>query len=246
MMGGPLIGNSSSGIIEAATFGCPVVNIGERQTGRERSGNVIDVPWAGPTGGAMGIEKAIRRVLTDKAFARRVALRKNVYGDGHASERIVEVLERISAGWDFDGETILRLRRSPAFWPWHGLGWPSTRRGCGSRGGWVGGDARIEDRESVGILGVEREDFAGDFGGTFRMTFAKRYFCKKYAWANVFRLDVCGGLQGAAGEVKFVFIEVGNAQIVVNREAFGIQTNGLCKVILRQTQLILHSIQRTQ
>ena len=39
-----LVGNSSSGIIEAATFGTPVLDIGPRQTGRERSGNVVHVP----------------------------------------------------------------------------------------------------------------------------------------------------------------------------------------------------------
>ncbi len=39
-----MVGNSSSGIIEAASFGLPVVNIGDRQAGRERSGNVLDCP----------------------------------------------------------------------------------------------------------------------------------------------------------------------------------------------------------
>ena len=93
---GILVGNSSSGIIEASTFGCAVVNMGDRQAGRERSGNVIDVPWEGKDGGVMGLERALRRVMTDKAFARRVALRKNVYGDGRAAERIVTVLEGIA------------------------------------------------------------------------------------------------------------------------------------------------------
>ena len=46
MLGGLLVGNSSAGIIEAATFGCPVINIGDRQSGRERNANVIDVPWS--------------------------------------------------------------------------------------------------------------------------------------------------------------------------------------------------------
>ena len=46
MFGGVLVGNSSSGIIEAATFGIPVVNIGDRQAGRERNGNVVDVAWS--------------------------------------------------------------------------------------------------------------------------------------------------------------------------------------------------------
>lgn len=88
---GLLVGNSSSGIIEAATLGVPVVNIGGRQAGRERSGNVLDVGW-----GATAIEQALRRATADKAFLRRVAQRKNVYGDGHASERIVKVLEELA------------------------------------------------------------------------------------------------------------------------------------------------------
>jgi UDP-N-acetylglucosamine 2-epimerase len=39
-----MVGNSSSGIIEAPSFGLPVINVGTRQTGRERAANVIDVP----------------------------------------------------------------------------------------------------------------------------------------------------------------------------------------------------------
>ena len=85
---GLLVGNSSSGIIEAATLGVPVVNIGERQAGRERNANVIDVGWD-----AEEIEGAVRRAMTDEGFKRRVARRKNVYGDGKASGRIVKVLE---------------------------------------------------------------------------------------------------------------------------------------------------------
>ena len=91
MTGGLLVGNSSSGIIEAASMGVPVVNIGDRQAGRERNVNVIDVGW-----NAAEIEKALRRVLPDKCFARQVVRRKNIYGDGHASERTVAVLEKIA------------------------------------------------------------------------------------------------------------------------------------------------------
>ncbi len=39
-----MIGNSSSGIMEAASFALPVVNVGMRQQGRERARNIIDVP----------------------------------------------------------------------------------------------------------------------------------------------------------------------------------------------------------
>jgi GDP/UDP-N,N'-diacetylbacillosamine 2-epimerase (hydrolysing) len=88
---GVLVGNSSSGIIEAATFGCAVVNIGERQAGRERNANVIDVDWD-----VDAIEKAVRRASTDEGFKRQVAQRKNVYGDGKAGTRIVTVLEQLA------------------------------------------------------------------------------------------------------------------------------------------------------
>ena len=89
---GVLVGNSSSGIIEAASCGIPVVNIGDRAKGRERNGNVIDVPWEE---GREGIEGAVVRAVTDREFLGEVAKRKNLYGDGRAGERIVRVLEGI-------------------------------------------------------------------------------------------------------------------------------------------------------
>jgi len=79
-----LIGNSSSGILEASSFGVPVVNVGDRQAGRERNGNVVDVAWEAGVG---GIRKAIGRAL------RRRGRCENLYGDGRAAERIVRVLE---------------------------------------------------------------------------------------------------------------------------------------------------------
>ena len=91
--GGMLVGNSSAGIIEAATLRCAVVNIGHRQAGRERNGNVIDVSWES---GAAGIERAIRHAITDKAFRRRVESGKNLYGEGRAGKRIATVLERLA------------------------------------------------------------------------------------------------------------------------------------------------------
>jgi UDP-hydrolysing UDP-N-acetyl-D-glucosamine 2-epimerase len=85
-----LVGNSSAGIIEAASFALPVINIGDRQKGRERNSNVLDVPWSG---GMAGIRRGIERALADTAFRRKVARRKNLYGDGRASARIVKILE---------------------------------------------------------------------------------------------------------------------------------------------------------
>ncbi len=87
-----LVGNSSAGILEAASFGIPVINLGDRQKGRQRNANVIDVPWSA---GARGIRLALRQALTDPGFRRKAARRKNLYGDGHASRRIVEVLESV-------------------------------------------------------------------------------------------------------------------------------------------------------
>jgi len=81
-----MAGNSSSGIIEAASFGLPVVNIGNRQRGRLRAGNVIDVGY-----GRDDIRRGIERALLREFRASLEGL-ENPYGDGRASERIVSQL----------------------------------------------------------------------------------------------------------------------------------------------------------
>jgi len=68
-----MVGNSSSGIIEAASFGLPVVNIGERQEGRIRAENVIDVRAE-----AQAIEKAIAKA-TSVPFKNSLSGLKNPY-----------------------------------------------------------------------------------------------------------------------------------------------------------------------
>ncbi|NOS67736.1 MAG: UDP-N-acetylglucosamine 2-epimerase (hydrolyzing) [Candidatus Peribacteraceae bacterium] len=83
-----LMGNSSSGIIEAASFRLPVVNVGGRQRGRLRSGNVLDVPYD-----AAAITAAISKAVSP-AFRKSLAKIRNAYGDGHAAEKIVEILEK--------------------------------------------------------------------------------------------------------------------------------------------------------
>ncbi len=83
-----LVGNSSSGIIEAASFGLPVVNVGDRQKGRERNANVRDVPVDKDA-----IAAAVRATLKEPRPPRR-----NVYGDGRAGERITALLRRIPLG----------------------------------------------------------------------------------------------------------------------------------------------------
>ena len=86
-----LVGNSSSGIIEAASFGLPVVNIGNRQHQRERSGNVVDVPSGSAAVIAGAISRALRNGRTSSA---------NVYGDGTAGEKIVALLASVPIGPD--------------------------------------------------------------------------------------------------------------------------------------------------
>ena len=85
-----MVGNSSSGIIEAPAFKIPVVNIGIRQEGRDRSTNVLD---ASPE--MRKIKAAITKCLTDKKIISRVKKCKNIYGDGRTGERIARILSKI-------------------------------------------------------------------------------------------------------------------------------------------------------
>jgi UDP-hydrolysing UDP-N-acetyl-D-glucosamine 2-epimerase len=83
-----LVGNSSSGIMEAASFALPVVNVGMRQQGRERARNVIDAP-----ADKDAILTAIARALSP-GFRATLAGLTNPYGDGTAAETIAGVLEQ--------------------------------------------------------------------------------------------------------------------------------------------------------
>lgn len=85
-----IVGNSSSGIIEAPSFHIPVVNIGTRQEGREKAGNTIDVGYD-----RKEIAAALERALEDKEFCEKAARCKNPYGDGRAGERIAKILSEI-------------------------------------------------------------------------------------------------------------------------------------------------------
>lgn len=83
-----LVGNSSAGIIEAASLGLWVVNVGGRQRLRERSANVLDVP---------PVENDVRRAVAT-VLARPRGCWQNVYGEGRSAERIVEILARAPLG----------------------------------------------------------------------------------------------------------------------------------------------------
>jgi len=78
-----MVGNSSSGIIEAPLFGLPVINVGRRQDGRARDGGVRDVP-ADP--------HAIAALLREPPSRGVEGSGAGIYGDGRAGERIAAVL----------------------------------------------------------------------------------------------------------------------------------------------------------
>ncbi|HUK78520.1 MAG TPA: UDP-N-acetylglucosamine 2-epimerase [Thermoleophilia bacterium] len=83
------LGNSSSGIIEAPALGTPSVDIGARQSGRERAASVLHCePRAADI--AAALQRALSPELLDLAQTC-----DNPYGDGHAAERIVATLRRV-------------------------------------------------------------------------------------------------------------------------------------------------------
>lgn len=77
-----MVGNSSAGIIEAATFGTPVINVGPRQNKRERNANVLDA--------ASSADDVSRALVTALERGRFPA--GNVYGDGESDSRIAALL----------------------------------------------------------------------------------------------------------------------------------------------------------
>jgi UDP-N-acetylglucosamine 2-epimerase (non-hydrolysing)/GDP/UDP-N,N'-diacetylbacillosamine 2-epimerase (hydrolysing) len=95
------LGNSSSGIMETASFEVPTVNVGERQRGRERAANVIDA--------AANRETIIAAITKARSREFRESLRgmSNPYGDGRASGKIVEILIGAPLGRE------LLVKRSP-------------------------------------------------------------------------------------------------------------------------------------
>lgn len=85
-----MIGNSSSGIMEAASFALPVVNVGMRQQGRESAPNIIDAP-----ADTAAITAALKRALAP-AFREKLRGMANPYGNGTASTTIATVLATVS------------------------------------------------------------------------------------------------------------------------------------------------------
>ncbi len=95
------VGNSSSGIMETPSLALPAVNIGLRQQGRERARNILDAePYVA------NILAAVARAQS-LAFRASLAGMTNPYGDGHAAEKIVDVLTTVPLG-----QELLRKRHN--------------------------------------------------------------------------------------------------------------------------------------
>ena len=85
-----LVGNSSSAIREGSFIGTPAVNIGSRQQGRQRGANVVDVGYD-----AGEIASAMRAQIEHGRYEH-----EPIYGDGHAGERIADILSRCEISLD--------------------------------------------------------------------------------------------------------------------------------------------------
>ncbi len=94
-----LLGNSSAGILEAPLLKLPVVNVGNRQTGRLNAGNVSFVAHD-----KTAIVEAVQRAIFDVDYICGVKACKNPFGDGKSSERIAAILASV----DLDDKLLIK------------------------------------------------------------------------------------------------------------------------------------------
>ena len=100
-----MVGNSSSGLVEAPSFELPVVNIGDRQKGRIKAKNVIDVINCKEEEISNSIYKALSIEFRDSI--RKI---ENPYGNGNSSEKIVNTLITIGLGEGIIKKRFYRLK----------------------------------------------------------------------------------------------------------------------------------------
>jgi len=85
------VGNSSGAMIESSSFATPVVNIGNRQSGRQHGENVLNTGY-----NQNQISSAIRKSLEDKDYLKSLKRIKNPWGDGKTGPRVAKILENIT------------------------------------------------------------------------------------------------------------------------------------------------------
>ena len=84
-----VVGNSSSGILEAPSLKTPTINIGNRQNGRIKAKSVIDCNYS-----SLGIQKAIKKALSKK-FQKKIKNIKNPYYQKNTSTKIMSIIEQV-------------------------------------------------------------------------------------------------------------------------------------------------------
>lgn len=84
-----VIGNSSSGLAEAPSFKIGTINIGDRQKGRLKARSVIDCKPS-----TMDISLAFKK-LYSTAFQHKLSSVKNPYGEGIASQSIIDIIKNM-------------------------------------------------------------------------------------------------------------------------------------------------------
>ena len=105
------VGNSSSGLKETPAFGCPTVNIGSRQEGRLRGGNVLDAIYD-----KIYILEAVQKCLYDDEFRLACKAVKNPYWIGDAGPKIANILSKVNLGSDLISKKMTLLGESKDGW----------------------------------------------------------------------------------------------------------------------------------
>ena len=93
-----VLGNSSSGLLEAPSFGIPTINIGDRQRGRIQAESVLNCRPE-----REDILRALERACSPD-FRKKAAAARNPYGDGNTSGRILEMIKRTLLAGSLDLE----------------------------------------------------------------------------------------------------------------------------------------------
>jgi GDP/UDP-N,N'-diacetylbacillosamine 2-epimerase (hydrolysing) len=88
-----LIGNSSSGIVECSYLKVPVINIGDRQSGRDRANNVIDISNEKLLEDSQIIKNILNNNILSEKFINLMKESSELYGNGMSAEKIVNILK---------------------------------------------------------------------------------------------------------------------------------------------------------
>ena len=83
-----MIGNSSSGIIESASFKIPTINFGDRQEGRSKTSSVVDCKAI-----KKEILKSIKKIYSKK-FRKKLINTKNPYESKNSSDKIFKIIKK--------------------------------------------------------------------------------------------------------------------------------------------------------